>query len=99
MKRSEKDQFIIDQYENDEKMMVLIYAQWCVNNEINPIDLYQEAYPNQLISSVLHEMVDETMPKEEADFISNDIVLSVLQMFGNDDLAFEVQRKIEEMDQ
>lgn len=97
MNRSEKDQYIIEQYVKDEKMMVLIYAQWCINHDLDPVELYQEAYPNQLVSPVLHEVLDETVIKEESDDISVDIVLTVLQMFGNDDLAFVVQEKSEKI--
>lgn len=91
MKLSEKEQYIIEQYQQDEEMMILIFAQWCANNGLNARDLYQKAYPHQLENKALSEAMEETVAKEESEEISRELVVQVLQLFGNDDLAFEVQ--------
>lgn len=89
------EQRVIENYQNDERMMILIFAQWCINNDIDPKVLYDEAYPGQLKNNALLDAMDMTIPKEESDLIDDQTVLSVLQLFGNDDLAFEVQLMIE----
>lgn len=98
VKLSEKDQFIIEQYQQDEEMMILIFAQWCVNNGLDARALYQEAYPNQLENKALTEAMEKTVPKEESEEISRELVVQVLQLFGNDDLAFEVQNVVVKKD-
>lgn len=95
MDKKQIEEHIIKKYESEEKMMILIYAQWCVNQDLNPVELYERAYPNQLKNEVLMEIVEQTMPKEESEDISNETVLSVLQVFGNDDLAMVIQEEIE----
>jgi len=91
MRNNKKDTFIIEQYENDEKVMVLIFAQWCVNHDLDANQLYKQAYPAQPENKVLLEAMAETVPKEESEEIETEVVLQVLQLFGNDDLAFIVQ--------
>ncbi|MFD1851797.1 hypothetical protein [Oceanobacillus bengalensis] len=86
---------IIKNYQADEKMMILIYAQWCVNNEIDPLKLYGQAYPHQVKNNALKEALELTVPRSESEEISAQAVLNVLQLFGNDDLAFLVQEEIE----
>ena len=95
MKMSEKGKYIIDQYENDEKMMVLIFAQWCVNHELDAKVLYEKAYPSQSENKLLLEAMEETVSKEESEEISIEVVQQILQLFGNDDLAFVVQEEID----
>lgn len=85
---------VIEKYQRDEKMMILIYAQWCVNHNLDPEALYHEAYPEQLKNEVLQEVILLTVDKEEADEIPDTTLLQVLQAFGNYDLAFIVQREI-----
>lgn len=97
MKRSERDQYIIDQYQNDEEMMILIFAQWCVNHNLDALTLYKQAYPNQPENKALREALEKTVPKEESEEISTEVVQQVMQLFGNDDLAFVVQEAVEEM--
>ncbi len=95
MKMSEKDKSIIEQYQNDEKMMVLIFAQWCVNNDLDAKVLYEKAYPSQPENKLLLEAMEETVSKEESEEISVAVLQQVLQLFGNDDLAFVVQEEID----
>lgn len=92
MQLSDRDKYIIKQYEKDEEMMVLLFAQWCVNNGVDAHELYERAYPYQAKNTVLLEAVENTVPKEEAEPISQELIIAVLQAFGNDDLAFEVSQ-------
>ncbi len=86
---------VIESYQNDERMMVLIYAQWCINNDLDPKVLYEQAYPHQLKNTTLIDVLELTVPKKESEHIPDVTVLNVLQLFGNDDLAFIVQEVIE----
>lgn len=94
MVMNERDRFIIEQYENDEEMMILIFAQWCVNNNFNAVELYKKAYPEQLQNPALLSALEKTMPKEQSDEISLEVVQQVLQLFGNDDLAFIIDQEV-----
>jgi len=86
---------VIQRYQNDEKMMVLVFAQWCVNHGLDPEELYRRAYPRQEKNLLLKKAIERTLPKEEAGDISNDTVLNVLSLFGNGDLAFVVFEEIQ----
>ena len=94
-RREDMNKRVIENYEQDEKMMILIFAQWCVNNDLDPLKLYEEAYPEQGKNKVLEEMLAETIEKGDAEQVDDHTVLNVLQLFGNDDLAFKVQDAIE----
>lgn len=98
MQLSEREQYIIERYQEDEAMMVLLFAQWCVNNDINPHELYKKAYPHQMKNDALDKALEQTVSKEKSEYISKNIIVSLLQIFGNDDLAFEVAQ-IEEKDE
>lgn len=95
--RKQIEEQIIEKYQNDEKMMILIFAQWCINHELDPVKLYQMAYPGQMKNHALEEAMELTVPKNESEDIPNETVLNVLQLFGNDDLAFVVQSEIENL--
>lgn len=75
--------------------MVLIFAQWCVNHDLDPLELYRKAYPGQGDNSLLKQMVELTVPKEEAGVISDATVVNALSLFGNDELSFVVSEEIE----
>jgi hypothetical protein len=81
---------IIANYTRDEKMMILIFAQWCINNDLDPVDLYEKAYPSQVGNVALKDAMELTVPKSEAGDISTQTVLNVLSLFGNEELAFLV---------
>ena len=89
---------VIESYQNDERMMILIYAQWCINNGLDPKKLYEKAYPNQLKNTTLTDVLELTVSKKESEDIPDVTVLNVLQLFGNDDLAFIVQEEIEKQE-
>ncbi len=89
------DNKVIESYKNDEKMMILVYAQWCINNDLDPKSMYARAYPDQIKNDALREALELTVAKEESEHIPDETVLQVLQLFGNDDLAFIVQEAID----
>jgi hypothetical protein len=94
--KKQLEEQIIKNYQNDEKMMILIFAQWCVNNDLDPEELYKTAYPYQVNNKALVEAMELTVPKEESDEISVQTVIYVLQLFGNDDLASVVQSNVDQ---
>lgn len=95
MDKKNIEQRVIENYQNDERMMILIYAQWCINHDLDPKRMYEEAYPDQLKNDALVDALALTVSKQESDEIADETVLNVLQLFGNDDLAFIVQEAIE----
>jgi hypothetical protein len=97
MSRGELEQQIRANYERDERMMILVFAQWCVNHDLDPIELYRKAYPNQDFNAELQDAFGLTVPKDEAGPIDNDTVLGVLSLFGNDELGQVVAQEIERL--
>ncbi len=94
MDQKELQEKIIEHYQGEEKMMILVFAQWCVNHDLNPEEIYLRAYPNQAANQALKEALELTVPKEEAGEVSDQTVLGVLSLFGNDDLAFVLTEEI-----
>ncbi|GAB3791074.1 hypothetical protein [Virgibacillus kimchii] len=94
MNRETEDK-VISQYKEDEKNMILLFVQWCVNHDIDPVVLYQTAYPGQAVNDQLSSVLEQAVPKEEAEAISNELLLEVLDFFGNHDLAQVVYEVIE----
>ncbi|WP_386056806.1 hypothetical protein [Thalassobacillus hwangdonensis] len=86
----DREKQVIEQYRRGEKMMILIFAQWCVNNELNAVELYEHAYPQQKGNKELLEAMELTVPKKESEEIANDTLLEALSVYGNEDLAFVV---------
>jgi hypothetical protein len=95
MNSKELEEKIIQHYQGEEKMMILIFAQWCLNHDLDPEELYLRAYPNQSSTPALREAIELTVPKEEAGEIADQTLLGVLSLFGNDDLAFVVTEAIQ----
>ncbi|MEH7438981.1 hypothetical protein V7182_16025 [Neobacillus drentensis] len=94
MNQKEVEEKIIENYRGEEKMMILVFAQWCINHNLNPEELYIRAYPNQATNPALREALELTVPKEEAGEVPDETLLGVLSLFGNDDLAFVVTEEI-----
>lgn len=94
MNQKEIEDKIISDYQRDEHMMIHIFAQWCINHDLDPTEVYQRAYPNQSSNLPLQQVIDLTVPKVEAGDIPNQTLLNVLSLFGNDDLAFIVTEEI-----
>lgn len=97
MNRKETEEQMIQAYQRDEGMMILVFAQWCVNNELDARELYRRAYPTQGDNPLLAQMLDNTVSKEEAEEIPDTTLLGVLSLFGNDDLAFVVSEEMERL--
>ncbi|MEH7336216.1 hypothetical protein V7161_26680 [Neobacillus drentensis] len=94
MNRKIIEEKIIENFKGEEKMMILVFAQWCVNHDLDPEELYLKAYPNQSSNPALREAIELTVPKEEAGEVDDQTLLGVLALFGNDDLAFVVAEEI-----
>ncbi|CAH1218177.1 MULTISPECIES: hypothetical protein [Paenibacillus] len=88
------EEAVIESYKQEEEMMILVFAQWCVNQGVDPEELYRQAYPNQQGNERLQQVLKLVVPKEEAGDIPDETVLGVLSMFGNDDLAMVVAETI-----
>lgn len=97
MNSKELEEKIIQNYQGEEKMMILVFAQWCINHDLNPEEIYLKAYPDQEENSSLKEALELTVPKEEAGDVPDQTLLGVLSLFGNDDLAFIVMEEIKKM--
>ncbi|MBP2001934.1 glutamate synthase domain-containing protein 1 [Paenibacillus shirakamiensis] len=95
MDPKEIEKQVIAQYQQEENMMILIFAQWCVNHDLDPNTLYARAYPQQQENVALEQGIALTVSKEEAGDIDDDTLLSVLSLFGNEDLAFVVTEEIQ----
>lgn len=93
----ETQEKIVQVYRQEEDMMILVYAQWCINNDLDPVELYSRAYPEQQANERLARGLELTVSKEEAGDITDDTLLGVLTMFGNEDLGMVVAEEIEEM--
>ncbi|MDR4228464.1 hypothetical protein FO507_13970 [Bacillus mojavensis] len=88
---------LAEAYERDENMMILVFAQWCVNHDLDPLELYAKAYPQQKLNESLKKTVEELIvPKNESEHIPDQTVIAVLEMFGNIDLAQAVHEVIAE---
>lgn len=94
MNNKEIEEKIISNYQKDENMMILVFAQWCVNNDLDPVEIYKKAYPHQSANPALQQGVDLTVPKEESEEIPDSTLLGVLSLFGNTDLAIVVSEEI-----
>ncbi|EGL20136.1 hypothetical protein HMPREF9413_1158 [Paenibacillus sp. HGF7] len=94
MNQQEMEKRIIENYQRDERMMILIFAQWCINHGLDPAALYAQAYPQQGNNTELQQALELTVSKEEAGEIPDDTLLGVLSMFGNEELAFVVTEEI-----
>jgi hypothetical protein len=97
MYKKDLEEKIIQNYQNEEKMMILVFAQWCVNHDLDPVELYLKAYPDQASNQHLKEAIELTVSKDEAGGISDQTLLGVLSLYGNDDLAFIVNEEINKM--
>ena len=94
MNKKELEQKIIQNYQQDEKMMILVFAQWCINHDLDPEKIYRQAYPNQHTNQALLEALELTVPKEEAGEIATETLLGVLSLYNNEELAFVVMEEL-----
>lgn len=94
MTNKDLEEKIIQNYQSDERMMILIFAQWCINHDLDPEELYVRAHPEQVSNQALKDAIELTVDKNEAGEISDQTLLGVLSLFGNNDLAFVVNEEI-----
>ncbi|MDF2962473.1 MAG: hypothetical protein K0S39_4208 [Paenibacillus sp.] len=94
MSQKEMEEQIIRNYQRDEHMMILVFAQWCVNHDLDPAELYVRAYPQQIVGPALQQAIDLTVPKEESGEVPDETLLGVLSLFGNEELAYVVTEEI-----
>jgi hypothetical protein len=97
MDQKQLEEKIIENYRGEENMMILVFAQWCVNHDLDPEELYLRAYPNQSSNPALKEAIELTVSKEEAGEVGDQTLLGVLALFGNDELAFVVTEEINKL--
>lgn len=85
---------IIQKYKEDETLMIRLFVQWCKNHDLEPNALYKKAYPYQLKNEALKNVI-ETDDGFDEFYIDNETILDILQLFGNEDLAFVVSDEIQ----
>src|SRR5690625_6855763 len=84
------DERVIENYQKDKQMMILIFAQWCVKNEVDANALYKRAYPEQASNQLLANIFKETLEAGKSDQVDDTTVFSVLGRIGIHDVEFEV---------
>ncbi|MFC5590526.1 hypothetical protein ACFPRA_16590 [Sporosarcina soli] len=90
------DEQIIQKYQEDEQLMIRLFVQWCANHQLDPKELYQRAYPSQQENEAMRRIIEE-MDDEDNIHIDHEMMLDVLQLFGNEDLAFVVAEEMERL--
>lgn len=95
MNKKQLEEQMIENYKREEHMMILVFAQWCINHDLDPAALYLAAYPDQPNNAALQQALDLTVSKEEAGEVADGTVLGVLSLFGNEELAFIVTQEID----
>mgnify|MGYP003457750496 CR=1 FL=1 len=79
MNKKEMEAKIIENYQNEENMMILVFAQWCVNHDLNPEELYLRAYPTQSNNPALKEAI-ELYYQDEEPIMPKDIFVTTLEV-------------------
>lgn len=95
MEYENREEFIIKKYQQDEAAMIQVFVNWSMRNNLDPVQLYQRAYPSQVKNEALLLAVEEAEPFDME--VGDDTLLELLQMFGNDDLAFVVSEEMEKI--
>ncbi|QTD41327.1 hypothetical protein [Sporosarcina sp. Te-1] len=87
---------IIELYQEDEMVMIRLFIQWCQKNGLDPRILYSKAYPEQNGNEVLNQLLASEENHDDI-IVGNETMLDLLQLFGNDDLAFVVAEEVEKL--
>lgn len=95
MNKKQLEEQMMENFKREEHMMILVFAQWCINHDLDPEALYRQAYPEQPNNEALQKAMELTVPKEEAGDVADATLLGVLSLFGNEDLAYIVTQEIE----
>ncbi|MFJ7972557.1 hypothetical protein [Psychrobacillus sp. NPDC096389] len=86
---------VISQYQEDENVMIQLFASWCANHQLDALSLYTQAYPEQEKNILLEKAVEEIVTAPVT--IDTETLLNVLQLFGNEDLAFVVSEEADKL--
>lgn len=97
MDQKKLQEFIIKKYQDEERTMVHLFIEWCREHKHDPHAVYQLAYPNQSENAIIIELMEE-LSEQEPLHIPNHTLLEVLQLFGNDELAFVIAELIEKLE-
>ncbi|MFJ7934718.1 hypothetical protein [Sporosarcina sp. NPDC096371] len=89
---------VIQKYQEDEQLMIRLFVQWCANHQLDPHELYKRAYPHQQQNAAMETIIKQADDEDDI-HIDNETTLDVLQLFGNEDLAFVVADEIERLAQ
>ncbi|HLR14710.1 MAG TPA: hypothetical protein VK144_02725 [Bacillota bacterium] len=92
---SDESKYVIEQYQEKERLMIIIFAQWCIDHDFDPVDIYTKAYPKQGKNDQLADVLEEPLEKEKPSSIDIDTLFEVLQLYGNEDLAIVIQEELE----
>lgn len=92
---SDESKYIIEQYQEKERLMIVVYAQWCIDHDVDPVKIYGRAYPEQGKNDLLLEVLEEPLEKEEPSAIDIMMLFEILQSYGNEDLAIAIQEEVE----
>lgn len=87
-------EFIIKKYQDEERTMVHLFIEWCREHKHDPHTVYQLAYPDQPENAIVTELMKE-LSEQAPIHIPDHTLLEVLQLFGNDELAFVITELIE----
>lgn len=82
---------VIEQYQHDENIMIQLFASWCANHQLDALALYTQAYPGQEKNALLFKAMEE-IEKDTLE-VDTETLVNVLQLFGNEDLAFIVSQE------
>lgn len=93
MEFENREELIIKKYQQDEAVMIQLFVNWALSHELDPLELYKRAYPAQSANEALDKAIEQADPAETE--VSDETLLDILQMFGNDDLAFVVSEEME----
>ncbi|WP_318614092.1 hypothetical protein [Sporosarcina sp. YIM B06819] len=89
---------VIQKYQEDEQLMIRLFVQWCTNHQLDPHELYKRAYPHQPENVAMKNIIEQADAEDNIN-IDNETMLDVLQLFGNEDLAFILADEIERLTQ
>lgn len=89
---------VIQKYQDDEQLMIRLFVQWCANHQLDPHELYKRAYPHQQENASMQNIIEQADAADDIN-IDSETMLNVLQLFGNDDLAFIVADEFERLSQ
>ncbi len=87
---------VIQKYQEDEKVMIHLFIQWCLNHDLNPTELYARAYPDQGKNFSLQQAIQDHENEEPME-ITHETMMDILQLFENFELAFVLSEEIQRL--